>query len=90
MSIYNPDRVIAQTLLQLMEDDMDHMDAGGADPTILVPVALSGRYVPLDWIEKYAGGFKDAWEKFMEGQTYCEYGFYFSDVTRFLRSKVRK
>lgn len=80
----------AKTLLKLIQDDMDHMDAGGADPTILVPVAMSGRYVPLDWVEKYAPGFKDSWGKFMDGQTYCEYGFYVSDVSRFLRSKARK
>ena len=92
MTIYNPDQVIARTILQLIQDDIDQMDSGGLDPIVLTQVAGNGvaYYMPLDWIEKYARGFEESWGKFMYGQTYCEHGFYVSDVTRFLRSKARK
>lgn len=93
MITFDPDKLIAETLLWLINEDVKHMDGGGLDPMILTQVAgkeASGYYMPLNWVDKYAQGFEDAWTKFMNGQTYCEYGFYLRDVTRFLRSKVKK
>ena len=89
MTIFDPDRLIAQTILQLMQEDVKHLEGGGHYPTIITQVN-GAYYMPLDWVEKYAEGFKDPWEKFMNGNTFCENGFYLRDVTRFLSSKVRK
>lgn len=41
---------------------------------------------PLDWLKNTNEEIKDRWDKFMEGQTFCELGFYERDVRRFLAS----
>lgn len=39
---------------------------------------------PLTWLEHVDEFIQDRWRKFMEGQTFCEAGFYERDVRRFL------
>jgi len=49
-----------------------------------------GLIIPLDWVETWCPEAEEAWTHYMSGKTFCEYGYYLCDVTRFLRSKAGK
>jgi hypothetical protein len=41
---------------------------------------------PFKWLNNAEDYIQDRWSKFMDGQTYCDAGFYERDVRRFLFS----
>jgi len=80
----------AQEVLDLIERDCEDFERGGTILTILQIHESVGLTIPLDWIDTWFPEAEEAWTHFMTGQTFCEYGYYLRDVTRFLRSKAEK
>lgn len=77
-----------QEVLEVIEKDCEDFERGGTDLKILQAHDEVGLTIPLDWIPAWLPEAEEAWTQFMSGQTFCEYGYYLRDVTRFLRSKV--
>jgi len=84
----------AQEILDMIETDAENFNSGERDEFDILTIPEDdyiggGVYLPLDWVEIWCPEAKEAWEQFMNGQAYCEYGFYLRDVYRFLGSKTR-
>ena len=78
-----------EDILDLIDIDLsDYEEGHRIGFHFMVYVDHYGMLVPMDWIASFPE-YKQAWGKFMEGQTYIEGGFFYRDVTRFLTSKLR-
>lgn len=77
-----------KSILNLINQDLQAHECGEI-MEILNYHEETGLTVPFRWIE-WIPELKEAWDRFMYGQTYCEHGFFVRDVVRFLRSKIRR
>lgn len=76
-------------ILDMIDMDLSDYEEGQRSGFLfMVYVSHYGMLVPTDWIDSFRD-YKEAWGKFMEGQTCIEGGFFYRDVTRFLTSKLR-
>ena len=78
-----------EDLLDLIDMDLrDYEEGKRYGFYFMVFVEDVGMLVPTTWIDSFSE-YKEAWNKFMCGQTCVEGGLFYRDVTRFLISKLR-
>lgn len=80
------DKVTAKGILALIELDLEALERGD-HLMFLFNHVETGPLVPLDWLKKANPEWIHDWERFMNGQTFLEHGFFIRDVIRFLNTR---
>lgn len=78
-------------LRAIYRHDIGFFDIGHPEHMITAKdIEGAGLCWPLTWLDHVPEDVRDKWHKFMNGQTFCEHGFYERDVRRFLFEVYRE
>lgn len=79
------------TLRATYKHDLRCFDKGQPEKMLMArDIEGAGLCWPLDWLKDAPSELREKWYKFMDGQTFCDFGFYERDVRRFLFEVYRK